>query len=122
MRWIYVGLLLAMGGCSSMENVGVGLEGFDARASCQPFGGTQVSTERVTEGVASIRRSGLQFYLPVVTECMGLCVLADVPLSFVGDVVTLPYCLYRTSTAGLPVVPASASGMETNPQGMGDKP
>ena len=120
MRCMCVVLLLA--GCSTMENVGVGLEGHNPNASCQPFGGTQASTARVTEGVDSIRRSGLQFYVPVITECMGLCVLADVPLSFAGDVVTLPYCLYRASTVHPPGAfsdqPAvSAAG--TNPQGGG---
>jgi hypothetical protein len=98
MRGMWLGLLLVGAGCSSLENVGLELSGYSPQAACQPFGGVRTSTERVSQGLDSLARNGLQFYLPVVTECIGLAVLADVPCSLVGDLLTLPWCLYCTNT------------------------
>lgn len=89
-------LLLLTCGCSSLANVGIGPGANESiGGSFTPFGGVQHSSARVSEGWQSITNSGLQFYIPVVSESMGLAALADVPLSLVGDVVTLPVCWWK---------------------------
>lgn len=102
-----------------MNNIGFGLGGPSA-GNCAPFGGVAESTGRIVDGCDSIRRGGLQFYLPVVSECMLVAAVADVPLSLVGDVVTLPYCLYRISVPPPPPLPSQPPVMMHVPeQGQG---
>jgi hypothetical protein len=101
MRTALIGLLLGFSlvatGCSTMRNVGIMatlVEG-ESPGSKEPFGGVRASCQAVANGVESIRTGNQFFYVPVVTECAACAVLIDVPLSCVGDVVTLPYCLLQ---------------------------
>jgi hypothetical protein len=89
--------LTAIAGCGTMRNVGMMatlVEG-ESPGSKEPFGGVRASSQAVANGVESIRTANQFFYVPVVTECAAFAVLIDVPLSFVGDLLTLPYCLYH---------------------------
>ena len=100
LRWCFV-VLTATGtvGCSGLGNVGIGPGSNEPTGgSFAPFGGVQSSSARVSDGFQSITTKGLQFYIPVVSETMGLACLVDVPLSLAVDVVTLPVCYYYRST------------------------
>lgn len=74
----------------------------------------QASSTRVSEGIQDISTKGLQFYIPLVSETMGLAVLADVPCSLAVDVVTLPVCMFYRMSAK-PQAPATDVGNLVEP-------
>lgn len=104
-------VVAVISGCSGLRNVGIGS---DSGGAFTPFGGVQASSRYVSEGVEKISTSGLQFYIPLVSETMGLAVLADVPCSLAVDVVTLPVCIFCRMSAK-PQAPATDVGNVVEP-------
>lgn len=114
-----LGLALAGPGCSTMRNVGVTaalVEG-ESPGPKEPFGGVRESSQAVANGVQSFRTANQHFYVPVLTECVAVAILLDVPLSLAGDLLTLPYCLYHAHVAALhkPTGSPAASNGTTPP-------
>jgi hypothetical protein len=126
MLTVLIGLLFGLSpvatGCSTMRNVGmmaVVVEG-ESPGSKEPFGGVRASSRAVANGVESLRTCNQFCYVPVVTECAALAVLIDVPLSLVGDVLTLPYCLYYSDTP--PPAPSQNTGTDQVKAGVASTP
>lgn len=105
-------VVAAISGCSGLGNVGIGPGSNESfGGSFTPFGGVQASSTRVSEGIHDISTKGLQFYIPLVSETMGLAVLADVPCSLAVDVVTLPVCLFYRMSAKPQAPPADVGNV-----------
>src|SRR5262245_19103873 len=106
---LVVSLLLAASGCNSLGNVGVGPLAEKGSEPFRPFGGVRGSLGYVRESLPVSSSGHQSFYIPVVTECIVLATLVDVPLSLAGDLVTLPICLHHARPAKSPPAEAPPS-------------
>jgi len=107
-RWIVVGALAALSGCSTMENLQSPYNPATKTGGRQVYGGTRIALRESGHAVSCIGQGGEQGVKGLFTPLY----LVDIPLSAAADTVTLPLTvpesLHRQSTArgGLAPPPA----------------
>jgi uncharacterized protein YceK len=85
-RWIAVGVLAALSGCSTMENLQSPYDPATRTGGCQVYGGTRMALKESGRAVSCIGKDGEAGVAGLLTPLY----LADVPLSAAADTVTLP--------------------------------